>query len=77
MKKSVEEFLTKRGWNHDESKNVWTDPSKKIQGWIKVLDTAWYHLDADITNKITEAKTLARGNSAEDLHEHLKDPSAK
>lgn len=74
MKKYVEQFLTNRGWNHDQTEDVWTDPSRTIQGWIKVVVTAWYHLDANIQ---TEMKVLEHGHSVRDLDEYLRVLAAK
>ena len=71
MTKAIEALLMTHGWNHNAAQDIWTDPSKRTRGWIKVVATGWYHLDAEI-KKERDLETISHGHSAEDFAEYLK-----
>jgi hypothetical protein len=71
MMKAMQDLLTAHGWKYNEAKDIWTDPSSKVQGRIIVTVTTWQHLKPDITKQHGLGE-LAHGHSATDLAEYLK-----
>jgi hypothetical protein len=71
MTEVIADLLTAHGWKYNEGKDIWTDPSKKVQGRIIVTVTTWQHLNPDITKEHDLAE-IAHGHSAADLAEYLK-----